>query len=145
MNFFAIKTFFTFSIFFLGISFSGCKSTPIPTGDRIVSISWVNPTPESIAYIESAVCENEKPFSMKNLPGYSEKAVTIDQLLYKNCSVHTKILDGSTLVSLGTSWLEPPLRKSLVAEYNLRIHLSSGFEPKVTLEPIRLKRARLGK
>jgi len=145
MNFFTVKAFFAFSIFFLGISLSGCKSTPIPTGDRIVSISWVNPTPESIAYIESTVCENEKPFSVKNLLGYSEKAVTIDQLLYKNCRVHTKILGGGTLVSLGTGWIEPPLRKSPIAEYNLRIHLRSGFEPKVTLEPIRLKRARLGK
>ncbi|MDF3127949.1 hypothetical protein P0Y35_01940 [Kiritimatiellaeota bacterium B1221] len=122
----------------------GCQSTPIPTGDRLVSVSWVNPTPVTLHAVETRIGKSHPPVKLETLPAYVEVARETNQPLYKSSMVKTKLFAGKTPIDVPSVYLEPPVRKSPEKEYNLRIQLRQGLPPIVSLEPIRLTRARLG-
>ncbi len=121
----------------------GCKSTPIPTGDRLVSVSWVNPTPMTLHSIETRVGDSNAPVKLDKLPAYVEVATETNQPLYESSLIKTQLFTGKTPIEVPPVHLEPPVRKSPEKEYNLRIQLRQGLPPVATLEPIRLTRARL--
>ncbi|MEX2607729.1 MAG: hypothetical protein WD708_10320 [Kiritimatiellia bacterium] len=121
---------------------SSCRSTPVPTGDTVVSVSWVNSTPAAIPYIQTTLCDSATA-SLENLPGYSEIPVSTRQPLTRNCRVETTLVQKGETVSLGTGWLESPVRASPTREYNLRVHLQSGAPPRLQLEPVQNLRARM--
>lgn len=120
----------------------GCQRTPAPTGDTLVSVSWVNSTPSAIPYIQTTLCDSATA-GTENLPGYSEVPVPTRQALTRNCRVETTLVQNGETVSLGTGWLEPPARASSTREYNLRVHLQSNAPPRLQLEPVRNLRARM--
>ena len=119
-----------------------CSSLPVPTGERIVSVSWVNSNPETIPYIQSTICGAPVPVFYENLNGKSEKSVQVNQAVFKNCRVETTVVSGDQTRSLGTVWIQDPLRNSPVGEYNLRIQLVAGQISEIDLEPIRLLKNR---
>jgi hypothetical protein len=129
-------------LFTLSLLLVSCRSTPEPTGDTLVSVSWVNTTPHAISYIQTTLC-NSATASLEDLPGYSEVPVETRQSLTRNCRVETKMVQNGETVPLGTGWLEPPVRKSKTREYNLRIHLQPGTPPQLRLEPVQNLRARM--
>lgn len=128
----------------LGLLLSACTSTPVPTGDRIVSVSWVNPTPVTLRNIESRLCGPDQPVRLEQLPAYAEIAVETDLPVTENCWVRTALLAGGKPVDIPQARLASPIRKSADRKYNLRIQLRQGLAPEVTLEPVRLTQTRLG-
>lgn len=130
------------SLFFVFFLFSGCQSTPVPTGDTVVSVSWVNPSPHAIPYIQTTLC-NSASVSLEQLPGYSEVPVSTRQSLTENCRVETTLVQNGETVSLGSGWLDSSTRKSKNREYNLRVHLQTGAPPRLQLEPVQNLRARM--
>lgn len=126
------------------LALSACKSTPSPTGDRLVSVSWVNPTPVNLQLIETRICGSKSPVHLEVLPAYSEVAVDTDQPLFHQCRIQTRFVSGKEKISLLSVQLTPPLRKSPEREYNLRIQLRGGEIQSANLEPVRLTRERLG-
>ncbi|MDA3874875.1 MAG: hypothetical protein PF795_13070 [Kiritimatiellae bacterium] len=121
---------------------NGCQSTPVPTGDTLVSVSWVNATPSAIPYIQTTLCDSETA-SLEHLPGYSEVPVATRQSLTQNCRVETTLVQNGETVSLGTGWLESPTRTSKTREYNLRVHLQASAPPRLQQEPVQNLRARM--
>lgn len=124
---------------------SGCTSTPTPTGDRLVSVSWVNQTPGTLRQIQTEIDGTKPAVLLEALPGYSEKMLPLDQPLFNNSHVSLKTItgSGSNSTSLGTVRLDAPTRKSPEREYNLRIQILPGMPIQASLEPVHLMRARL--
>lgn len=127
----------------LYLLFVGCTSTQVPTGDRLVSVSWVNQTPRTLQFIQTEICGDPAAVVLEALPGYSEQMQELNRPLFENCKVQIKTAAGSDTVSLGIIWLDPPLRKSPTREYNLRIQLLPGLSAQASLEPVHLTRERL--
>lgn len=125
------------------ISLSGCSSPPAPSGDRLVSVSWVNRNPATLRQIQTRVCGRHLPILLESLEGYSEEILPLDLPLYDRCKISVQLLSGSENISLGVLWLEEPLRRSPQREYNLRIQISPDQPLQASLEPAHLARARL--
>ena len=140
-----MKSEFKGYIFILAVAicFAACTSPPVPTGDRLVSVSWVNPNPLGIHSLETKIGNSPQTVFLEYLPPYSELVTETDQPLYEHSRILTHIMVGKEKIALETVPLGPPLRKSRDGNYNLRIHIHPGLVPSVTLEPESLTRARL--
>ena len=125
------------------LTLCGCRSTPTPTGDRLVSVSWVNQNPGTLRQIQTEICGTTPAVLLEVLPGYTEKMLPLDQPLFKNCNVALKAFAGTESISLGTVWLDAPKRKSQEGEYNLRIQILHNMPIQAGLEPAHLTRTRL--
>ncbi|MGA0334524.1 MAG: hypothetical protein ACO3N7_04005 [Kiritimatiellia bacterium] len=125
--------------------FSGCASQPVPTGDRLVSVSWVNLTPNGFKQIETRLNDSRTPVKMGNLPPYAEHFVNTDQPLFRQMQVQMLVLSGSRSLRLDPGFVEAPVRKSGEGAYNLRIQIVADGTAKALLEPVELSRIRRGK
>lgn len=113
----------------------GCTSTPTPTGDRIVSVSWVNRTPVAYRLIETSVCSRQNGITLDGLPPYSERAVQFETDLVRNCQVKVIGMVGSRTLPSQSNWISDPPSRSKARRYHLRITLMPNTPPHLVLEP----------
>jgi hypothetical protein len=114
---------------------AGCTSTPTPTGDRIVSVSWVNRTPVAYRLIETSVCSRQNGITLDGLPPYSERAVQFETDIVRNCQVKVIGMVGSRTLPSQSNWIPAPSSLSKDRKYHLRITLTPASPPHLVLEP----------
>lgn len=138
-----ITRFFPIFLLSLVLWITGCASTPQPTGDRIVSVSWVNRSPTPYRYVQTEVCGNEPSLSLEGLPPYSERALPLGIDLTQSCKVTVVSTVGKQTLPRQSNWIGVPRTLSPDGNYHLRIQVYPSSPPKLTLEPLENARKRL--
>lgn len=126
------KLLFLFTIILL----SGCAHTPTPTGDRIVSVSWINPSPTPYHLIQTSLCGKENSITLDELPAYTEKALYFEIDLTRNCRVNLIPVIGSTTLPQQSNWIPSPPLPSPDRRYHLQIRVFPNAPPILKLEPV---------
>jgi hypothetical protein len=121
---------------------TACNSPSPPTGDRLVSVSWVNSSPEAFTLVRTTLCGDGEAV-LEPLPPYQESAVTVDLPLLRSCRVETVLLMGGETVHLPAAWIPAPTRLSPDRRYHLRVRLRADAATGLVLEPAEAARARL--
>jgi len=117
------------------LGLSACTSTPTPTGDRLVSISWVNQNPTPYGRVETTVCGSDRPVTLEGLPAYSEQALRVDLDLMRSCTVSVRPVIGQTPLPKQSAPLASPNATSPDRRYHLRIQVFPNAPPSLRLEP----------
>jgi|GEM_PF-1560262 len=120
---------------------AGCRHTPEPSGRTLVSVSWVNPSPTPMEYLETTV--GDHTILLEHLPPYRELSRETNLSLPQHPRVSTSYRIGAETLTLPTAFVETPRRKSPTGEYNLRIHMVRDETARLKLEPANVARARL--
>ena len=126
-----------------GLFLFGCSTTPIPTGDRITSVSWVNQTPYAYRLIETSFCNDTTSVTLEGLPAYSEKAMAVDLSPTKGCRINVTPVIGTNPLNSQSSWIPDPRQITLDNTYHLRIILFPNLPPRLNLEPVTIAQRRL--
>lgn len=122
---------------------TACSTTPVPTGDRIVSVSWRNQGPSPYTLVDTRFCEDRASITLEELPGYTEKAMLLDLALTRNCKVSLVPVIGSRQLPRQTNWIPDPVRPTASREYHLQIRVLPNAPPLLKLEPVEVARQRI--
>ena len=122
---------------------ASCSTTPVPTGDRIVSVSWSNQSPTSYSLIETGFCTETQQLTVEDLAAYSEKAVNVSFPLTHNCRITLFPVIGTTPLQKLSSWVPEPMETSPNREYHVQIQVFPNAPPRLRLETAKAARQRI--
>jgi hypothetical protein len=130
------------SLLALPFLLTACSTTPTPTGDRIVSVSWMNQSPVSYQFVQTTICSDETDLTLEQLEPYTEQAMDLDLDLTRNCRVSLSSVVGKQRLPRQSNWITPPRFPSPTREYHLRIEVFPQAPPDLVLEPVETARQR---
>ena len=131
--------------FFLltALALASCATTPVPTGDRIVSVSWRNQAPHSYSFVQTSFCESDDVLTLEELPGYTERAQFLNRPLIQPCKIRMVSVVGTRQLPAQTAWIPAPKSESGSQDYHLQIQVFPNSPPRIKLESVQSAHLRL--
>jgi hypothetical protein len=123
----------------------GC-TTPKPSGNTLVSISWQNPSPATFRFAEASLGDGTRPVVVEEVPPYAEPVAPTAIALSTHPRVDLVFQFNGQTQPRRTMLIPPPTRRDPQNEYHLRLRFvqtEESWQLVSELEPAGIARERL--